>query len=307
MPFGVRRLLFDLSRITDASSSYCTSCWDKHMRNTAVKHEWCCQAFDNAINLRTMPGFAMVSIHERDSGARQFYIAYTPYELSKLVDDEGLIVRSLEECPMCGGGGVAPVLFRRIRFCPSCGTDMARLSSGCAGQLGMIERAVPSCLRPGRYRDVTSSSANIECVPAGKQHGWFRFLRSRNAYHGVWCCESFEASLHNYNSIGYCTVPTYHLGRPRFELVAQFYEPSLLKAIALGRGRFECSDACPLNQGVGKSLVAFKPILHCPDCGAELAPLIAKNLEKFKEYLADVPEHLRAFPQRPQYESGVLT
>ena len=64
--------------------------------------EWCCQAFDNAINLRTMPGFGMVSIHERDSGARQFYIAYTLYELSKLVDDEGLIVRSLEECPSCG-------------------------------------------------------------------------------------------------------------------------------------------------------------------------------------------------------------
>ena len=57
------------------------------MRNTAVKHEWCCQAFDNAINLRTMPGFAMVSTHERDSGApglgAQYYTQqdYVPWVL----------------------------------------------------------------------------------------------------------------------------------------------------------------------------------------------------------------------------------
>ncbi len=258
--------------------------------------EWCCRASENAISLRTIPGFGLVSTQDQDSGARQFYIAYTPYEVAMLSGDEALVARSLEECSMCAGGGVAPVLFRRIRFCPMCGTSTGCMSSRCAGPLDTIERSVPYCLRPGKYRDVTSRDANIECVHNRKKQGWFRFLRPRNAYRGVWCCESFEASLHNYNSIGYCTVPTYHLGRPRFELVAQFYEPSLLKAIALGRGRFECNEACPLNQGVGKSLVAYKPILYCPDCGAELAPLIAKNLVEFKEQLADVPGYLRPYP-----------
>lgn len=64
--------------------------------------EWCCRAFENAISLRTIPGFGLVSTQDQDSGARQFYIAYTPYEVAILSGDEALVARSLEECPSCG-------------------------------------------------------------------------------------------------------------------------------------------------------------------------------------------------------------
>jgi hypothetical protein len=80
----------------------------------------CCEWFRNTQANIGQKGFGILPFHDRRSGRRQFYLQARPYDPSQV---KRLVGTGPE------GLSFAVFVVTPLRFCPSCGTELAKLIS----------------------------------------------------------------------------------------------------------------------------------------------------------------------------------